>query len=79
MNDLPRWKNPVFQHPKFMKPNEMAEFLGVSKGTLYNWRRMGMPSYRLAGKLVRYSPTEVIQWIRETQPDQALEDEEGWK
>ncbi len=43
---------------------QAAEYLLMSKQTLYGWRCRGYgpPSYRL-GNLVRYRPAEVRAWV----------------
>lgn len=45
---------------------EVATFLQVPVGTLYQWRsrRVGPPGHR-AGKHVRYLPEDVKAWLRE--------------
>lgn len=46
--------------------DEVAAFLQVPVGTLYQWRsrRIGPPGHR-AGKHVRYLPEDVKAWLRE--------------
>lgn len=43
---------------------DLAEFLGVSVQTIYHWRtkNYGPPGRRI-GKYVRYSPTDVEEWL----------------
>ncbi|MBG0818187.1 helix-turn-helix domain-containing protein [Planomonospora sp. ID82291] len=45
---------------------EVAEYLGVPVGTLYQWRckRIGPPGRRI-GKYLRYLPEDVYAWVRE--------------
>lgn len=41
----------------------IAEYLGVSKETIYRWLdRKKIPAHRV-GKLWRFKPTEVDQWV----------------
>jgi excisionase family DNA binding protein len=52
---------------------EVAEYLGVPAGTLYNWRykNEGPPGYRV-GKYVRYRWEDVERWLetrREEPPE----------
>ncbi|WP_405146363.1 helix-turn-helix domain-containing protein [Sphaerisporangium sp. NBC_01403] len=46
--------------------NEVAAYLGVPVGTLYQWRcrRIGPPGRRI-GKHLRYLPEDVRAWVRE--------------
>lgn len=52
---------------RLLTPTELAERLGVSVGTLANWRlRGGGPAYiKLSGRAVRYRPRAVEKWISE--------------
>ncbi|WP_189237027.1 helix-turn-helix transcriptional regulator [Planomonospora parontospora] len=45
---------------------EVAEYLGVPVGTLYQWRykKTGPPGRRI-GKYLRYLPEDVHAWVRE--------------
>ena len=49
---------------RLASPQEVAEFLGVPVGTLYQWRHMrtGPKGYRV-GRYVRYRWSEVEQWL----------------
>jgi predicted DNA-binding transcriptional regulator AlpA len=43
---------------------ELAQWLRVSIGTLRYWRTEGKgPRYRKVGQLVRYSPSDVQDWL----------------
>jgi excisionase family DNA binding protein len=43
---------------------EIARHLGVSKETIYRWlEREIIPAHRM-GKLWKFKPTEVDQWVR---------------
>jgi excisionase family DNA binding protein len=43
---------------------EVAEYLGVPVGTLYQWRtRSYGPPGRRVGKYVRYVPEQVRDWV----------------
>lgn len=42
----------------------IAEYLGVSKETIYRWlERKKIPAHRI-GKLWKFKPSEVDQWIK---------------
>lgn len=52
---------------KLLTPDEVAEILGVSKQTLASWRcaRRTTLCYLRVGRLIRYSPEAVEQFLRE--------------
>jgi predicted DNA-binding transcriptional regulator AlpA len=51
---------------RLMRPEEVAERLGVAKATLYSWRlrRQGPPSVKIEGAL-RYSETALGSWVED--------------
>jgi len=49
---------------KLLKPDEVAEFLGVQKSTIYQWTHKGFIPYVKLGRLVRFSPKAIEQWIK---------------
>lgn len=46
-------------------PAQAAEFLGVSKDTLRNWRhqRRGPPFYAISRNLIVYAEADLVQWL----------------
>jgi excisionase family DNA binding protein len=56
---------------RYLSPNELADVLGVSVETIYQWRskRIGPPGFRV-GKHLRYDPRAVRKWI-DRQAEQA--------
>jgi excisionase family DNA binding protein len=47
---------------------ELAQRLGIARGTLDCWRSQGVgPAYRKYGGLVRYDESEVEEWRRQCQ------------
>ncbi|HVV09238.1 helix-turn-helix domain-containing protein [Amycolatopsis sp.] len=49
---------------KLLSISDLSEYLGVPKGTLYQWRTKGYgPQGRRVGKYVRYRPEDVDAWI----------------
>ena len=50
---------------KLMLPEELSEYLGVTRTTLWKWQGKGMPYIRLGVKLVRYDLEEVMKWLSE--------------
>lgn len=49
--------------PTWMSIQEVTELLGVTRQTLYNWRKQGtLPAYRIGtGRAVRYKRSDVEQ------------------
>lgn len=52
--------------PGLMTTREVAEFLGVSMWQLEYWRsrKPGGPAFIKIGRLVRYRPRDVIEFVR---------------
>lgn len=49
---------------KLLSIDDVADYLGVPKNTLYQWRTKGYgPTGRRVGKYVRYRPDDVDAWI----------------
>ncbi|WP_368499463.1 helix-turn-helix transcriptional regulator [Herbiconiux sp. A18JL235] len=49
---------------RMMSPDELAEYVGVAKQTLANWRVMKVgPTLFKIGRLVRYWEADVDQWL----------------
>jgi hypothetical protein len=48
-------------------PEQTGEYLGVPVATLYRWRYLHIgPSAFRVGRHLRYEPTAVRQWLRDT-------------
>lgn len=43
---------------------EMCEYFKVTRQTLYNWQKSGMPCERLGKLLLRYNIEEVREWLK---------------
>ncbi|MTD53886.1 helix-turn-helix transcriptional regulator [Amycolatopsis pithecellobii] len=49
---------------KLLSIEDLSDFLGVPKGTLYQWRTKGYgPAAVRVGKYVRYRPEDVDTWL----------------
>ena len=49
---------------KLMDYDETAEYLGLAKGTLYSLVcRKQIPHRRFSGRLVRFDPNELKEWV----------------
>ncbi len=51
-------------HRKYLKPASAAEKIGVTPGTLANWRwkAIGPPYYAIGG-MIRYADDELDAWV----------------
>lgn len=49
---------------KWLSVEEIAEYLGVSKETIYRWLDRGtIPAHRI-GKLWKFKPSDVDEWVK---------------
>jgi excisionase family DNA binding protein len=49
---------------RWMSVDEIAEYLGVSKDTVYAWvTKKGMPGHRV-GRFWKFKALEVDEWVR---------------
>lgn len=48
---------------RWLSVQEIADHLGVSKDTIYNWIKKGMPSHKI-GKLWKFKTSEVDKWAK---------------
>lgn len=65
-----------------LRTDEVAEYLGLSPGTLRFWRYIGRgPRYLKVGTAVRYNHADILEWLdqRVVEPEAAKskEQEEG--
>lgn len=57
-----------FDKDRLWTTEEAANFLGVPKATLYQWRYLGVgPQAGRVGRYLRYHPDDVIAWFRQQQ------------
>jgi excisionase family DNA binding protein len=50
----------------WLSADDIAEYLGVSKDTIYAWiAEVGMPAHKL-GRLRKFHSSEVARWVRGT-------------
>jgi excisionase family DNA binding protein len=51
---------------RLMSTAELAEWLGISEGTVHNYRTaLGLPFLRLSASVIRFRPSEVEAWLTE--------------
>lgn len=48
---------------KFLTVEDVAEMLQVTRTTIYNLKKKGLPFIKL-GKNIRFDQDEVVQWVR---------------
>jgi len=51
---------------KFLTIEDIAEMLQVTRTTIYNLKKRGLPFIKL-GKNVRFDKDEVVEWVRSQQ------------
>lgn len=52
---------------RWLSVEEISEYLGVSKDTIYAWRsKKGFPAHRI-GRLWKFKTDEVDEWVRSGQ------------
>lgn len=50
--------------PQLWGTNDVADYLGIPVGTLYQWRTRGFgPPGKRVGKYVRFKPGDVEAWF----------------
>lgn len=50
---------------RWLSVDEVAEYLGVSKDTVYTWvSSKGMPGHKV-GRLWKFKPEDVDAWVRD--------------
>lgn len=53
----------------YLSKKQVAEKFGISVSTVNNYMRQGMPFYKMGGKLVRFVPEEVENWMKQRKED----------
>jgi len=48
---------------KFLTVEDVAEMLQVTRTTIYNLKKRGLPFIKL-GKNIRFDEAEVVEWVR---------------
>jgi len=51
---------------RLLNEKELAVYFGVSKGSIYLWKKAGMPFLRI-GSNVRYDLAKVMEWVEQQQ------------
>lgn len=53
---------------RWLSVDEIAEHLGVSRDTIYNWIKKDMPAHKI-GKLWKFKASEVDAWAKSGKAD----------
>ena len=48
---------------RFLSVDEVAEYLGVTKGTIYSWTHTRAIPYTKVGQLVKFDLCKIDKWI----------------
>jgi excisionase family DNA binding protein len=57
-------REPQMTDDRWFSVEEIAEYLGVKRDTLYKWiERKKMPAHKV-GRLWKFKKTEVDEWVR---------------
>ncbi|WP_037372701.1 helix-turn-helix domain-containing protein [Anaerovorax odorimutans] len=59
---------------KFLTIQDLAEMLQVTRTTIYNLKKKGLPFIKL-GKNIRFNQDEVIEWIMKNQHESKKENQ----
>ncbi len=63
-------KRDTFDDDRLMKPNEVAEKVGVCRRTLYSWANAGLiPSVKIARGSRRFVRSEIEAWVQKAQQE----------
>ena len=61
-------------HDRWFSADEMAEYLGVKRDTIYKWiERHDLPAHKV-GRLWKFRKQEVDEWIMSEKQDQHYSD-----
>ncbi len=58
---------------KYLRSRDIMKMFSVTPGTLYNWRREGMP-YSGSGKMLFYEETKVTAWLNNRDSIEKIEE-----
>lgn len=56
-------KNESDAHKTWYSSKEIADYLGISKGTLYKMTKQNKIPFQHVGKLLRFSRDEINAWV----------------
>ena len=59
--------NKVQNDDKIINTSEAAEFLGISRMTLFRRMKLGQVPYKRLGRRVMFSKLQLTDWIRESE------------
>tara|TARA_R110002012_G_scaffold314998_2_gene528239 strand:+ start:1302 stop:1490 length:189 start_codon:yes stop_codon:yes gene_type:complete len=47
----------------FLSPLELSRHLGVSRQTIYRWKKEGCPVEMQGERVVRYNLEKIVEWV----------------
>ena len=50
---------------KYLDINELSEYLGIPKHTIYNWTSMKRIPYVKIGRTLRFDKSRIDSWLKE--------------
>lgn len=50
--------------PRLIDVNELAKHLNVSRKTIFNYMKNGMPCIRLSVRTLRFDYDDVVDWLK---------------
>lgn len=50
---------------RYLKVNEVATMLGVSRSTVWRWRKVGFlpPAYKINERMIRWREEDIKEWM----------------
>lgn len=56
-------RKPTSEDERLLNNDGVMKLLGISRQTLYNYRKKGMPHIKLSERLIRYRRDDVLRWM----------------
>lgn len=52
---------------RYLKVNEVATMLGVSRSTVWRWRKVGFlpPAYKISERMIRWREEDIKEWMEQ--------------
>ena len=66
---MPGSQTPKITMNKLLTPDEMAEYIGVKKSTIYQWTHIGYIPHIKMGKFVRFKLSQIDKWLESHSTD----------
>lgn len=56
---------PIIDMKRLLSINELAEYLGISKNTIYAWTSQKKINFIKCGRLVKFDVADIDKWIQD--------------